>query len=73
MEEYVVYESFLVPIKGQLPDVKYIYLAGSLHQPEYTDSSNGALIFCEVEQAKETAALLGMQVGRLVTKVEKVY
>lgn len=69
----MVYESLLVPIKGQLPDVRYSYLAGSLYQPEYTNSLNGALIFFEMEKAKETAALLGMQVGKLVTKVEKVY
>ena len=70
---YVVFESGIVPIKGQMPDVKYRYLFGSLYNPDYTTHSDFALKFYDLDEAKKAADTLGMEVGMLVTKIEKVY
>ncbi|WP_431030009.1 hypothetical protein [Lysinibacillus sp. LZ02] len=73
MDEYVVYESFIVPIKGQLPDVQCRYLSGSLYPPEYTNSLKVVLKFEDIEKVKGIAKDLLMEVGRIVTHVKKVY
>lgn len=70
---YVVFETQLMPKKRQLPDVRYTYLVGSVHNPEYTTNLDHATIFYDEQEAKTVAKDLCMEVGQIVTKVKKVY
>jgi hypothetical protein len=73
-KEYVVYKSYLVPsnVKGELPDVVYRYLADSLHNPSITKKLKNAYKIYDLDEAKETAYILGMDVGLLELKLTKI-
>lgn len=72
-DEYVIYRTAMVPskVKGEFPDVVYIYLADSLHNPSYTKDIKEAYRIFEADEALETADLLGMQAGVLELKVRQ--
>lgn len=69
---YVLFERQIIPQKCEMPDIKNIYMAGSVHDPFYTESLTFAHKFSEIEKAKEWADILGLHVGKLVIEVERV-
>lgn len=73
-EEYVIYLRQMSKPKNkkELPEVINIYLCDSIYNPDYTKNLDRATRFYDLGEAKETADLLAMHVGKIEITIRRV-